>query len=325
MDTPDRAIAELARRQHGAFTTAQAMGVGATEDRVRRRVAAGRWERRMRGVYVLAGVAPSLHQDAWCAQLSRADAVLSHLSAAVLAGLSAPVPPRPSLTVPPGTSSRSPLARVHRLTIPEEPVVRQSGLLITSTARTLVDCACLLGARQVQRLTDEALHLRKTSVPLVREAIAASPHAPRRATDALEAMLEVWAPRISPGSPAEARLVRLIASWDLPEPERQVVVRDASGTPIARLDAGWPDRRLGLEYDSVRWHGPAAWASDEARHRLLVRLGWRLERVDKADVGPGSNALQRRIVGAYHAAPLLGPVPGAQQPATSRGFCAPSG
>jgi hypothetical protein len=297
--TADAAIARVARRQHGAFTVDQARAAGLSASAVRRRVESGRWERRLRGVYVLAGVAAGPEQRAMVAQLSRPGAVLSHLTAAALHGLDVAPPPQPSLTVAPSGSGRSPVASVHRLRLDERWVHRRGALVTTVPARTVVDCATLLGARRLGRLVDEAMHLRATRPLEVLAAADDAPHltAAQRAT--LEAALEVWAPAIRPGSPAEARLLRLVASWGLPAPQRQVVVRDESGAPIARLDAGWPERLLGLEYDSDRWHGPERWAHDEARHARLTTLGWRIEHVSAADLGRGEPELRRRVVAAH--------------------------
>ena len=114
------------------------------------------------------------------------------------------------------------------------------------------------------------------------------------------AHLDVWLPTIRPGSAAEARFLRQLEAWGLPRPERQIEIRDACGQVIARLDGGWTDRRLGYEYDSVEWHGPAAWASDEARHDLVTALGWRLHHVDKADLLPGATRTRDLLVAEYY-------------------------
>lgn len=299
MSTLDRTIADLARRQAGAFSLAQAREVGFTDHQVRRRVAEGRWDRPTRGVLVLAGTADDARRRAVVASLARPDGVVSHLSAAALIGLEVPDPPLPMLTVPPGTSARTPVASVRRLHLPEELVVREGALRRTAVARTVVDCATVLGPRRAGRIVDEALHERLTTVAQVDAALEGACHVPSGARAAVLAALDVWHGPIRLDSVAEARLLRQLRAWGLPEPERQIVVRDAAGQAVARLDAGWPDLRLGLEYDSTRWHGPLAWAHDEARHAALEALGWRLEHVDKADLMPGQTVLRDRLLAAH--------------------------
>jgi hypothetical protein len=297
----DRTIAALARRQAGAFSLAQARDAGFTDHQVRRRVAEGRWDRPVRGVLVLCGTADDARRRATVASLARPDGAVSHLSAAALLGLGVPAPPLPVLTVPPGTSARTPVAHVRRLPLPPELVVRQGAVRLTAPARTIVDCATVLGPRLAGRLVDEALHDRLVTVAQVEAALDGSRHVRGRAREVVLGALDVWAGPIRLGSAGEARLLRQLRSWGLPEPARQVPVRDGSGRVIARLDAGWPELRLGLEYDSTRWHGPLAWAHDEERHAALEALGWQIERVDKADLVPGQTGLRRRLVAAHAA------------------------
>jgi hypothetical protein len=84
-DDNDRAIAALAERQYGVFTSAQARDVGFTRDQRDKRLRAGRWLLTHPGVYRIAGVPASwrgqLLADCWSV---RGPAVASHRSAAEL-------------------------------------------------------------------------------------------------------------------------------------------------------------------------------------------------------------------------------------------------
>ncbi|MBX3285395.1 MAG: hypothetical protein KF703_08655 [Actinobacteria bacterium] len=53
--------------------------------------------------------------------------------------------------------------------------------------------------------------------------------------------------------------------------------------------------RIGIEYDSAEFHGPARWRHDEARHRAIEDQGWVLLRADKLDLQPGAGRLRRSI------------------------------
>lgn len=294
--TADAHIAATAARQHGVFTSRQAQAAGLSQSQIRNRVSARRWELLARSVYRIGGVPETWTQTAMAASLTRPDGVLSHLTAAALHGLDAPIPPRPQLIVPPRTSARSAIARARRLQVSPQHVVRRRGMPVTDGARTLIDCADLLGPVRLGRLADDALHRRVATVQAVLSLIdenAISQRAP--ALTALAAHLEVWDHAIRPGSAGEARLLRQLAEWGLPPPDRQIEIVDAHGVVIGRLDTGWRAAMLGLEYDSIEWHGPAAWADDERRHALVEATGWRLLHVDSADLRPGRPWLRDRL------------------------------
>jgi hypothetical protein len=306
MTTPEHHIARTARRQHGVFTLDQARAAGFTDAQVRHRVRRGQWERLTRGVFALNGLAPTRERAAMAAVLARPDGAISHLTAAALAGATIPTPIRPSLTVAPSASGRSPIASVHRLSLPADLVTTIEGIRCTTPARTVVDCATVLGPVRHGRLVDDVLHKNLTTAARISELLDLSPHVTLARRRLLAAHLEVWLPAIRPGSAAEARFLRQLDDWGLPPPERQVRITDHHGHVVARVDGGWPDRRLGYEYDSVEWHGPAAWASDEARHRLIEALGWVLVHVDKTDLRPGARSARQRLIAEYNrTAPAL--------------------
>lgn len=111
--------------------------------------------------------------------------------------------------------------------------------------------------------------------------------------------IEPWSTAIRPGSPAELRLRRQVREWGYPEPELQVVVRGRDGAVVGRVDVGWPDRMVGIEYDSEEFHAPPTWASDEQRHTAIEELGWRLLHADKDDLRPGASRLRHALERAW--------------------------
>jgi hypothetical protein len=112
---------------------------------------------------------------------------------------------------------------------------------------------------------------------------------------AMRRALEAWSPGILPGSPAEMRLLRRIAELGVEPPERQLRIHDADGRCIGRVDAGWSIRRIGLEYDSDRHHGPRAWRRDESRQAAYAAAGWVVHRVDKHDLRAGDPRLAQLL------------------------------
>jgi hypothetical protein len=287
--------AEVASTQHGLITFDQAIAVGLSPQQVQRRVARGQWVRVHRGVYRVAGTPPSWHGAALAACLAAPrGAMTSHLTAAAVSGLGIQAPPRPAVTVEPGRSSRLPGVTVHRSVLPPEDCTVVQAIPTTTVARTLVDCAAILGPVRLQRLVDEAFHrqlVRPAQIVAVWDRVRRG--AGRAGETRLRAAVEPWAAPITPGSPAELRLHQRLVQWGLPQPELQIVVRGPSGTAIARIDFGWSQYLVGIEYDSVRWHGASRWERDLAREQRLTAAGWVILRADKSDLEPGQHELER--------------------------------
>lgn len=294
MRTAQRPLNDLLANQYGLVHRGQALDLGLSDRQVARRVATGEWTHVARNVFRLGGAPPSWRQDALAACLSAPEgAVASWHTAAALAGLGEHPPPRPHVTVPYGRSVRDSFAKVHRARL--HPVDRTTVAQIpaTSIQRTIVDCAAVLPPKRLQRLVDAAAHDHRVSVASIERAWERSQRAPgRHGEPNLLAALDPWRTPIRPGSPAEARLRRLVVQWGFPEPELQVVVTDEDGVVIARIDLAWPRKRIGLEYDGRRWHGPDRWAADELRHQRLEAAGWAILHADRDDLRPGESSLR---------------------------------
>jgi hypothetical protein len=196
----------------------------------------------------------------------------------------------PHVTVPPGRSARSPLAKVHRHFVPPQDRHRRDGLVLTTPSRTLVDMARLLGRAPLEELVDDAFCRGLASIASVEASLDRSGPG-HRGHALLREVLAVWSPTIEPGSVAEVRLLRRLAELGATGLVTQHAVHDDSGSFIARLDVARPDRKCGLEYDGVRFHGPRGWARDERRYARLRAAGWDVEDITKADLIPGATRL----------------------------------
>lgn len=167
-------------------------------------------------------------------------------------------------------------------------------MLLTSVSRTLADCASVLDRPSFERLVDAAFCRRlATAASTMAAGTRAGPR--RRGMALLRDVTDIWVPTIEPGSPAEVRLLRLLAEEGLDDVVSQHEVYDDDGLFVARLDVASPRRKAGFEYDGLEYHGPRAWQRDERRYALLRQLGWRVESVTKTDLLPGERRL-RRIV-----------------------------
>lgn len=285
---PDHAAARLAAKQHGLLSRTDALGVGLSDRQIRVRLSSRGWTSVLRGVYALPGSSPGWQRDVHAACLATGG-VASYISAAALHRL-LDASMVPHVTVPSSASARTPLARVHRSDLDHTEVTRLLGMAVTTLERTLVDVASVVDRPLLEGLVDDVLAAKRSTAADVVAALARVGRG-RRGIDLLRSTLAVWEPHIRPGSPAEVRLLRLLVGWGFPTPETQVEVRDGSGRLVARIDLGWPERRIGLEYDSVRWHNPRHWARDEPRYARLQALGWRVDSATKADLVPGERRL----------------------------------
>ena len=281
-----------ASRHQGVLDHAHAVAAGMSDAQIHRAVASGRWRRVAIGVYVVAGAPATARQRTMVAYLAsrQAGGVVSHLSAAAEWGL-LPPPRTAHVTVPPGSSARLKVARVHRSVVAPIDRAHRGGLLVTSVSRTIIDVAAVRGQAVVEAVVDAAFCRRQATAASV---VAALDRIPRgRAGKALaREVIDVWTPRIEPGSPAEIRLLRAAAVEGIVDLVPQYEVFDDAGGFVARLDLAQPRQRRGFEYDGVEWHNPRQWARDETRYSRLRAVGWSIEPITKLDLLPGERRLR---------------------------------
>jgi len=90
----------------------------------------------------------------------------------------------------------------------------------------------------------------------------------------LAALLDERGDRRASGSAKEVVLAQLLCRAGLPDPVREHEVR-ANGRLVARVDLAYPQWKVAIELDSVRWHtGGAALTRDALRRNRLQSLGW---------------------------------------------------
>jgi len=296
--TPLQRALGLASRQDSLLTRSQLQGFGLTDDQIDWQL--GRWLSRVAStVYVTAGARWTWRQAARAACLAGPPGtVASHLTAAALASL-CPPPVLPHVIVPRGRSGRLRIAKVHYGRVDPQDRTTVDGIPCTKVARTLVDCASVLDRDGLANLVDVALCEGKASVASVEAVLARTGTIGRAGPALLRTALADWTGPIRADSPAEMRLLRLVAEWGFPTPDRQVAIRDTSGNLVALADLGWAQRTIGIDYDSIRWHGPRRWFHDETRHAAIEACGWHLLHADKVDLLPGERALRASLDRAW--------------------------
>jgi hypothetical protein len=88
-----------------------------------------------------------------------------------------------------------------------------------------------------------------------------------------------------------------IVDAGFPRPSVQIEVCDRFGRIVYRIDLGWPERGIGVEYDGEEYHdAPEHRRHDlERRRRLEEAFGWTVVGVGRAEVLGRSLALERGI------------------------------
>jgi hypothetical protein len=83
-------------------------------------------------------------------------------------------------------------------------------------------------------------------------------------------------------SPQETRTRLLLIAAGFPTPQTQIVVVDQYGRFVGRIDMGWPERKVGVEYDGPQhWDDPDQHARDIDRLADLAAQGWTIVRVSR--------------------------------------------
>jgi hypothetical protein len=104
-------------------------------------------------------------------------------------------------------------------------------------------------------------------------------------------------------SPQETRTRLLLIDAGLPKPQTQIVVADEDGYLFARIDMGWEQWRVGVEYDGEQhWTDPRRRASDIDRLARLDAAGWRIVRVSSDLLRNRPRVLVARVCDALRAA-----------------------
>jgi hypothetical protein len=83
-------------------------------------------------------------------------------------------------------------------------------------------------------------------------------------------------------SPQETRTRLLLIAAGFPKPQTQIVVVDAFGEFVGRVDMGWKEWKVGVEYDGPQhWDDPEQHAKDIDRLADLAAQGWLIIRVSR--------------------------------------------
>jgi hypothetical protein len=232
------------------------------------------------GVYLPASVEPTLRQRTQAAWLwSRGNGVIAGLAASAMLGARW-VDDATAVEVICANTRPPQGVRTRNDSLLEGEVRTLSGIRVTTAERTSFDLA-RRGSVGVAVARLDALLRATGCTPAEVERLAAR-HPRVRGLRQLEEVLQL----VDAGaeSPKETWLRLLLRRAGLPTPNTQIEVLDDNGYPVARLDMGWRDVMVAVEYDGDQ-HRTDRWqyVKDLRRVEMLERMGWLIVRVVNED------------------------------------------
>lgn len=287
---------------HGIASRAQLEAAGLSSHTVRRMVDAGNLVEVLKGVYRM----PAVPFD----ELARCAAVCAGHPGVAISGPTAgrlwgirrlPRDHRVHvLSTPASHPTIAPWVVPYRTAAvhPDDFVVRRDGIVITSRARTALDLTRTVDRRDLRSIIEQAMHdgsLDEDDIRLVAVDWIS------RGRPWIRRFLEVLGDRVGGGaaeSHGEVIVGDALARAGMRGLERQYRI-DLPGYGPARFDLAVPRRRLAIEVDLFPTHRETAGRRRDAwRDAAAAEIGWAIERVTDADLGPNLSATVRRLVQA---------------------------
>ena len=277
--TSTQRLLEMAASQHSVVSHQQIAGCGIGKRERSELVAMGVLRQVYRGVYACPGTALTRWGEAVALSLSCGpNAALSHNTAAAIHDFPG-IPSGPALEVSVCGSShpRAKGAAVHRVTrIEAVDLERRNGLLITTSARTLLDIASRFDLRDLADLVDEGVVRRLWTVDELRAALDRSGG---RGRSGMRNLRTVLADREHEtlDSRLEQRVIRALRPLRPFAVHLEVIVEGE----LIILDVAWPELRVAAEIDGFGVHGKSRTKFDRDRRHanLLLAHGWRVVRI----------------------------------------------
>ena len=183
--------------------------------------------------------------------------------------------------------------RRHCAELPPADRTERGGLPVTGLERTVLDCAMSLPVDRGLVIADSALHGGLDVRRLVDRLGRLSGHRGIRRARTVLALTDARAE-----SPGETLVRFVVVQAGLPHPELQIEVNSAIGT--FRIDLGWSQRKLGIEFDGfVKYSSPDGGTAAEAifaekrRQDALEEAGWKILRITWSDLAHPESLAER--------------------------------
>lgn len=231
-----------------------------------------------RNVYLPNGVQLTSGRRAVAAWLwSSRNATLAGLSAAALHGSRWIDERLPAELIRPEACAADGIV-VHRAKLRDDEVGVVRGMPVTTPARTAFDLGRRYGLERAIIAVDALA--RATGLKPVGVARLAETRRGARGIVQLRQVVELMDSGAE--SPQETRTRLLLIAAGFPRPQTQILVVDGYGSFIGRIDMGWEQFKVGVEYDGPQhWDDPEQHARDIDRLAELAAQGWLIIRVSR--------------------------------------------
>jgi hypothetical protein len=233
-------------------------------------------------VYVPTGFVLTAQSRATAAWLwSGGEAVLARLSAAALHGTQWLDDRRPAELVRANRHGPANLL-LHTWDVAANETCVVDGMRCTTPARTAFDVGRTLTVDSAVPILDALMRATRLNPADVIALADARPgyRGVRRLRTAM-AMADAGAE-----SPQESRVRMILTRAGLPPVETQIEFHDRDGAPFIRVDLGWRQWRVAIEYDGVQhWSDARQRSWDIDRIAILESMGWTVVRVSAQMLG----------------------------------------
>jgi very-short-patch-repair endonuclease len=277
----DVAIERLAQ-PHGAFLPADVKSAGGTRSLQRGRLKRGRWLSHVSGALLVAASEPTWRRE--LAAITKAfEGVASHKSAAGLLGLDAVEPGHLEVTVRANQRVRPTAATVHRSSdLLGLDVTELDSIRATNGTRTVLDICATVDPDVAERVANSALRLGLTTLPRLTWRLDGIARSGRPGVAQARVVLDRLRNVPCTASDLETLCVQLLRAAGITLTRQYRVV--VAGRFIGRVDLAEPSRKLAIEVDGRKGHGPEQFQRDRTRQNDLVLLGWTVLRFTWDDV-----------------------------------------
>lgn len=176
--------------------------------------------------------------------------------------------------------------RGHRGQFFEDEIVDLDGLLVTSRTRTWLDCARRMSIDELTVVADHLLRIPRPDFENRTEPYATLAQLEdmldrHKGTPGIrKARLALEQARVGSDSAQETRLRLALEYAGLPEPHLNVPTELSPGV-VRQPDLGYPEQKVGVEYEGEGHSDAAQIVRDIAREEDFANAGWLLVRISK--------------------------------------------
>jgi very-short-patch-repair endonuclease len=289
----ERTLREAGVAHHGVVSRKELVARGIASHVIDRMLRSGRLAAVQRGVYQIGPLPQDLAAEAAAVLRCGPTSRISHVSGAAIHGMcAAAVDDQVEVSMPRNRRRRVPGIRVHRVRdLHPDEVTTVYGIPVTTPARTLLDIAETMSARQVEQALARALRMRLVTRDEMRAMVERHPR--HRGAPLLRALLAMEDGPAFTRSEAEEKLLLLIRDAGLPAPELNGLVFGHE------VDFLWRSMRVIAEVDGYAFHNsPRSFAADRRRDAEMAAAGYRVLRFTWADVTEAQLSTVRRLAQA---------------------------